>query len=92
MSEEKGEAAFGRGLTKATYKRWPLCATLSLVLTDEAAGSCSPSDIAGGVRDPPSLCQEGKRKLTESAREFPKASSWQRPEGSLQEARKRREQ
>lgn len=33
--------------------------------------------------DPPSLCREGKRKLTESAKEFSKASSRQRPGGSL---------
>ena len=46
--------------------------------------------------DPPRLCRAGKRKLTESAKEFPKAStrdpllpSLQRvmsPEGSLREA------
>ena len=33
--------------------------------------------------------EEGKRKLTESSREFPKDSAWQRPEGSLREALKR---
>ena len=54
---------------------------------------------AGGAGDPPRLCQKGKRKLTESAKEFPKASvgyplrgrvQWvMSPEGSLREARER---
>src|SRR5881409_517448 len=48
------------------------------------------ADFAGGEGDPQRLCQKGKRKLTESAKEFPKASVWQSPEGSLREARKRR--
>ena len=39
--------------------------------------------------DPLRLCQEGKRKLTESAKEFPKGSAWQSPEGSLREVWKR---
>lgn len=39
--------------------------------------------------DPSRLSQEGKRKLTESAREFPKASNWRSPNGSLREARTR---
>ena len=46
--------------------------------------------FAGGGGDPPRLCREGKRKLTESAKEFPKASARQSPEGSLREARERR--
>jgi hypothetical protein len=33
--------------------------------------------------DPPRLCREGKRKLTESEKEFPKDSSRQSPEGSF---------
>jgi len=48
---------------------------LSLLLIEKEPGVVPGSDIAGGVGDPPSLCQEGKRKLTESAREFPKASA-----------------
>src|SRR2546422_878450 len=54
------------------------------------------ADFAGGAGDPPRLCQKGKRKLTESAKEFPKASvgyplrgrvQWvMSPEGSLREA------
>jgi hypothetical protein len=36
--------------------------------------------------DTPRLRQEGKRKLTESAREFPKDSACQSPEGSSREA------
>src|SRR5207244_9007995 len=39
--------------------------------------------------DPPRLGREGKRKLTESSREFPKASARPSPEGSLREARER---
>jgi len=41
--------------------------------------------------DPPRLCLNGKRKLTESSREFPKASVRQNPEGSLREAQERRQ-
>jgi len=55
-------------------------------LIEKEPGVVPGSDIAGGVGNPPSLCLEGKRKLTESAREFPKASARQRPEGSLREA------
>jgi len=44
-------------------------------MIEKDSGVGPGSDIAGGVGDPPSLCQEGKRKLTESAREFPKASA-----------------
>ena len=40
--------------------------------------------------DPSRLCWEGKRKLTESSREFPKDSAQQSPKGSLWEARERR--
>lgn len=39
--------------------------------------------------DPPSLSRGGKRKLTESAREFPKVSARLRPEGSLWEMSER---
>src|SRR5436309_7116433 len=46
--------------------------------------------FAGGAGDPPRLCREGKRKLTESSKEFPKGSARQRPEGSLREVRERR--
>lgn len=48
------------------------------------------SDRCRTSRDPPSLGREGRRKLTESAREFPKASARSRPEGSLAEARRDR--
>ena len=47
------------------------------------------ADFAGGAGNPPRLCREGRRKLTESAKEFPKVSARQSPKGSLREARKR---
>src|SRR5439155_1899876 len=47
------------------------------------------ADFTEGAGDPLRLCQEGKRKLTESAKEFPKVSAWQSPEGSLREVRER---
>ena len=37
-------------------------------------------------RDPSRICRRGKRKLTESAKEFPKDSLRQIPKGSLREA------
>src|SRR5437773_12394781 len=46
--------------------------------------------FTGGAGNPPRLCREGKRKLTESSKEFPKGSARQRPEGSLREVRERR--
>lgn len=39
--------------------------------------------------DPSRLSNSGKRKLTESARDFPKASGWLSPNGPLREARTR---
>src|SRR5574341_759002 len=45
--------------------------------------------ITGGVGYPPRLCQDGRRKLTESSREFPKVSAWQSREGSLREVQVR---
>src|SRR2546422_6255300 len=47
----------------------------------------SRADFTGGAGHPPRLCQDGKRKLTESSREFPKGSTWQSPEGALREVR-----
>jgi hypothetical protein len=41
----------------------------------------------GAHRD---FATEGKRKLTESAKEFPKASAWQSPIGPFREAMERR--
>ncbi len=45
--------------------------------------------LTGGAGYPPRLCRDGKRKLTESAKEFPKASARQRPKGSLREVQER---
>ena len=53
-------------------------------------GGRSGAHFTGGAGDPPRLCREGKRKLTESSKEFPKGSARQRPEGSLREVRERR--
>ena len=39
---------------------------------------------------PSRLCKEGRRKLTESAKEFPKNSAWQSPNGPFPKALKRR--
>jgi len=46
----------------------------------------SPEERGG----PSGLCQEGKRKLTESAKEFPKGSAWHSPKGPFREALERR--
>lgn len=47
------------------------------------------ADFTEGAGDPPRVCRDGKRKLTESAMEFPKASAGQTSEGSLREVRER---
>ena len=52
--------------------------------------ACPGAEIAGGTGCPSRLCQEGKRELTESAKEFPKASAWQSPKGPFREALERR--
>jgi len=52
--------------------------------------ACPGTEVAGGTGCPPRLCQEGKRKLTESAKEFPKASAWQSPKGPFREALERK--
>ena len=61
-------------------------------LLSSAAGAGVPglrADFTEGAGYPPRVYPEGKRKLTESAREFPKASDGQTPEGSLREVRER---
>ena len=52
--------------------------------------TCPGAEFAGGTGCPSRLCQEGKRKLTESAKEFPKASAWQSPKGPFREALERK--
>jgi len=52
--------------------------------------ACPGVEFAGGTGCPSRLCQEGKRKLTESAKEFPKGSAWQSPKGAFREALDRR--
>jgi len=47
------------------------------------------SELAGRSGAPSRLGLEGRRKLTESAREFPKGSARPSPKGSLREAVKR---
>ena len=48
------------------------------------------AQFAGGTGRPSRLCQEGRRKLTESAKGFPKDSAWHSPKGPFREALERR--
>jgi hypothetical protein len=58
---------------------------------DFLGGVAAPgAQSARGTGCPSRLCQEGKRKLTESAKEFPKASAWQSPKGPFWEVLERR--
>ena len=52
--------------------------------------ACPVAEFAGGTGCPSRLCQEGKRKLTESAKEFLKDSAWQSPKGPFREALERK--
>ena len=63
------------GFSLTPKNRW----SRSLIL-HSPAGHWRPCRRSG---DPPRLCREGKQKLTESPREFLKASARQSPEGSL---------
>src|SRR2546422_7916817 len=47
----------------------------------------SRGDFTGGAGDPPRLCHDGKRKMTESSKEFSKGSTRPSPGGSPPQVR-----
>ena len=79
----------GEALRRQAWKR-PV-AFLFFVSGIRGGGvACLGAEFAGGTGRPSRLCQEGKRKLTESAKEFPKEFRLAKSERAVPEALKRK--